>query len=246
MSENNTQPNDSGSGQGNSSGRRIPFSVYRGPLVFGLGLLGLACVSLYFLWPGAAYSERVVAIIDRATLATKAYVKEHHDLLISGTRNIGGLFQDLSEKDLPAREELDQQLMEYAFRYRLAGVFITNGRGKVLGGSDPEVNEIPVSPDVERLKQGDPIVFVSDRQLAAVMKLPGSRDVFLFATRNLNPELLEVFGETKQFIHKIERSKSRLQKRRLLFVVGYGGIAGIILIISVTWGVRAANLAAPK
>lgn len=188
------------------------------------------------------FGERTEAIIDRARTATKAYVQEHNDLLTTDIRNIGALLRDLSDEDLlAAKEVFNHRLAGYAFWYRMAGVFVTDSKGRVLGGSDPEVDEIPVTPDIQRLKHGDPIVYTSTRQLAAVMKLPGFSDAFLFVTRDLNPALLGMFGETKQFIEEFEQSKRRLRESQSLFIVSYAVIAGFILLVAVMWGMRNAN-----
>ncbi|MFP4003066.1 MAG: ATP-binding protein [Alphaproteobacteria bacterium] len=188
------------------------------------------------------FGERTEAIIDRAKTATKAYVQEHNDLLTAEIQDISAQISKLSDEELLAsREAFNQRLAGYAFFYRMAGVFVIDAQGRVLGGSDPKVAEIPVTPDIQRLEKGDPIVYLSDRQLAAVMKLPEFPGAFLFATRDVNPALLGMFGETKHFIEEFEQSKKQLGENQILFAISYAVVGAVILTVALIWGMRAAN-----
>lgn len=185
------------------------------------------------------FGERTEAILDRAKTATRAYVAEHHDLLKTDVLGIAG---DLSSGDLlAAKEVFNQKLKIYATLYKAAGVFVADGKARVLRGSDPEVSQIPVILDIEGLKDGQPKIYNSENQLLAVVKLPEYSDTFLFVTRDINPALLGMFGETKQFIEEFERSKHQLRGNQYLFAVLYGVVALGILTIAVMWGLWNAN-----
>ena len=188
------------------------------------------------------FSDRVRNALGNSVEAAQAYAEELRDGLEEDTRGLAG-YLDVSRRaaffvnDGEVRLWLAQG--QDLVQRGLQEAFVIDGSGEIRARGDRSYlfDFEPVTPaQLDQSATGD-VVIIEDREInefRALLKLSAYNDRYLYVTRAVDGEILELLDETRattQFYRQLEQDRGRL-----LFDFGllYLGFA-VILILAATF-----------
>nr|WP_321509700.1 PAS domain-containing sensor histidine kinase [uncultured Celeribacter sp.] len=188
------------------------------------------------------FSDRVRNVVGSSLEAAKAYETEHRDGLAEDTRALANFLIDRRRSttvlpDGALRQVLNQGQGLIQRGLREAYVIDRAGDIKARGERSYLFNyERPSEADLQRAESGQ-LVLIDDwdnNESRALQRLAGFADRYLYVTRDVDGQILNLLDETQDSIALYNQLES--ERGRLLFEFGllYLGFA-IILILAATW-----------
>ncbi|MCK0166583.1 PAS domain-containing sensor histidine kinase [Jannaschia sp. S6380] len=188
------------------------------------------------------FSDRVRNALGNSVEAAQAYAQEHRDGLTEDARALAGYLTvakrasffmadgDLREL-LGQGQELVQRGLEEAFVIDGAGEIRARGERSYLFDFEP------VTPaQITQAREGA-IILIEDKEInefRVLLQLNGYTDRFLYVTRQVDGDILELLDETQataQLYNQLERDRGRLLFEFGLLYLGFA----MILILAATW-----------
>ncbi|MEM9796635.1 MAG: PAS domain-containing sensor histidine kinase [Pseudomonadota bacterium] len=188
------------------------------------------------------FSDRVRNALGNSVEAAQAYAQERRDDLADDTRGLAGYLNVakqttffMSDGDLRQVLSQGQELVQRGLRE----AFVINGAGDIRARGDRSYlfDFEPVSEtDLSEARSGI-VVIIEDKdndEFRALMKLNAFADRYLYVTRQVDGDILELLDETQATAQLYRQLES--QRGQLLFNFGllYLGFA-LILILAATW-----------
>lgn len=188
------------------------------------------------------FSDRVRAALGNSAAAAEAYAQEHRDDLTEDARGLAGYLNVakqasffMTDGDLRQILSQGQDLVQRG----LQEAFVIDGLGEIRARGDRSYlfDFEPVGEQViTRANEGE-IVLIEDKEInefRALLKLNAYNDRYLYVTRTVDGEILQLLDETQATAQLYQRLEA--DRGRLLFDFGllYLGFA-LILILAATW-----------
>ncbi|WGH80414.1 PAS domain-containing sensor histidine kinase [Jannaschia sp. GRR-S6-38] len=188
------------------------------------------------------FSDRVRSALGNSVEAAQAYAQEHRDDLTEDARGLAGYLNvakrasffmtdgDLRQL-LGQGQELVQRGLEEAFVIDGTGEIRARGEASYLFDFEPVTAE-----QIAQARAGA-VVLIEDEEInefRALLRLTAYTDRFLYVTREVDGDILELLDETQATAQLYQQLEA--ERGRLLFEFGllYLGFA-LILILAATW-----------
>jgi len=197
------------------------------------------------------FSTRTRAMIEQSLIVADAYVSEHANSIRGEILAMAfdiGRAKPLFDKD---REQFRQFLTAQAKGRGLSAAIMINPDGSTVESADVSMPKPVVLPSAELLKQiteSEPQVALIPQgdHVAAVVKLHGYDDMYLYVAQMLDPRVVAQLAATQQSIGEYATLEARKLGIQIAFALMFAVIALIVLLSAAWIGLDFANrLVAP-
>ena len=197
------------------------------------------------------FSQQTQSLIENSLIVADAYVREHVQFVRADSIAIAIELARAKPLFDQSREQFHQFLAVQASIRGLPAVMLLDKDVNVVDQVDAQINEAFVKPSAEVLagiNDTEPQVamFLDDNYVAAIIKLRGYNDLYLYIARLLDPRVLAQLRATQASIAQYADLSARQIGIQIAFGLMYTVIALIVLLSAVWIGLNFANyLVAP-
>jgi two-component system nitrogen regulation sensor histidine kinase NtrY len=197
------------------------------------------------------FSQQTQSLIENSLIVADAYVREHVQFVRADSIAIAIELARAKPLFDQSREQFHQFLAVQASIRGLPAVMLLDKDVNVVDQVDGRINEAFVKPSAEVLaaiNDTEPQVamFLDDNYVAAIIKLRGYNDLYLYIARLLDPRVLAQLRATQASIAQYADLSARQIGIQIAFGLMYTVIALIVLLSAVWIGLNFANyLVAP-
>src|SRR5947207_5681466 len=197
------------------------------------------------------FSQQTRALIENSLIVADAYVREHVQFVRADSIAIAIELARAKPLFDQSREQFHEFLAVQASIRGLPAVMLLDKDLTVVDQVDPQINEAFAKPSAEVLaaiNDTEPQVamFLDDNYVAAIIKLRGYNDLYLYIARLLDPRVLAQLRATQASVAQYADLSARQVGIQIAFALMYTVIALIVLLSAVWIGLNFANyLVAP-
>jgi two-component system nitrogen regulation sensor histidine kinase NtrY len=197
------------------------------------------------------FSQQTQSLIQNSLIVADAYVREHAQFVRADSIAIAIELARAKPLFDQSREQFHQFLAVQASIRGLPAVMLLDKDLKVVDEVDAQIDEAFVKPSREVLaaiNDTEPQVamFPDDNYVAAIIKLRGYNDLYLYIARLLDPRVLAQLRATQASVAQYADLSARRVGIQIAFGLMYTVIALIVLLSAVWIGLNFANyLVAP-
>jgi two-component system, NtrC family, nitrogen regulation sensor histidine kinase NtrY len=197
------------------------------------------------------FSQQTRSLIENSLIVADAYVREHVQFVRADAIAIAIELARAKPLFDQSREQFHQFLAVQASIRGLPGVMLLDKDLNVIDQVDARTSEAFVKPSPEVLaavNDTEPQVamFLEDNYVAAIIKLRGYNDIYLYIARLLDPRVLAQLRATQASVAQYADLSARRVGIQIAFGLMYTVIALIVLLSAVWIGLNFANyLVAP-
>jgi two-component system nitrogen regulation sensor histidine kinase NtrY len=197
------------------------------------------------------FSQQTRSLIENSLIVADAYVREHVQFVRADSIAIAIELARAKPLFDQSREQFHQFLVVQASIRGLPGVMLLDKDLNVIDQVDARTSEAFVKPSPEVLaavNDTEPQVamFLDDNYVAAIIKLRGYNDIYLYIARLLDPRVLAQLRATQASVAQYADLSARRVGIQIAFGLMYTVIALIVLLSAVWIGLNFANyLVAP-
>lgn len=200
------------------------------------------------------FSERTKAIIENASLVGRAYLNEHANKLAGDTLAMAA---DLSAQQSLLGAEPQRFNLFLSNQANLRGLpvayVLRKDRSVVQKAETGFATELPLPPAevVDQAAEGQPVILTpgggtTGGMIGAVVSVPGSSDLILYVARGIDRRVLEYLAQAEAAAADYQIAEIRRAGVQLAFALMYSGVALILLLSAIWFGIAFANrLVAP-
>lgn len=225
-------------------------------LVAAIPAIVVAIVSALTLSGGLDrwFSERTKAIIENASLVGRAYLNDHANKLAGDTLAMAA---DLSAQQSLLGAEPQRFNLFLSNQANLRGLpvayVLRKDRSVVQKAETGFATELPLPPAevVDQAAEGQPVILTpgggtTGVMIGAVVSVPGSSDLILYVARGIDRRVLEYLAQAEAAAADYQIAEIRRAGVQLAFALMYSGVALILLLSAIWFGIAFANrLVAP-
>jgi two-component system, NtrC family, nitrogen regulation sensor histidine kinase NtrY len=197
------------------------------------------------------FSQQTRSLIENSLIVADAYVREHVQFVRADSIAIAIELARAKPLFDQSREQFHQFLAVQASIRGLPAVMLLDKDLNVIDQVDARTSEAFVKPSPEVLaavNDTEPQVamFLDDNYVAAIIKLRGYNDIYLYVARLLDPRVLAQLRATQASVAQYADLSARRVGIQIAFGLMYTVIALIVLLSAVWIGLNFANyLVAP-
>src|SRR5512132_4129607 len=197
------------------------------------------------------FSQQTRSLIENSLIVADAYVREHVQFVRADSIAIAIELARAKPLFDQSREQFHQFLVVQASIRGLPAVMLLDKDVNVVDQVDARTSEAFVKPSPEVLaavNDTEPQVamFLDDNYVAAIIKLRGYNDIYLYIARLLDPRVLAQLRATQASVAQYADLSARRIGIQIAFGLMYTVIALIVLLSAVWIGLNFANyLVAP-
>ncbi|HTP93506.1 MAG TPA: histidine kinase dimerization/phospho-acceptor domain-containing protein, partial [Xanthobacteraceae bacterium] len=197
------------------------------------------------------FSTRTRAMIEQSLIVADAYVSEHFQAMRGECMSMAydvGRAKPLFDQD---RARFRQFLTAQATGRGLSAALIINSDGSTVDRADVTMDKTIVLPSkelLEKITENDPqaALIPEGDHVAAVVKLHGYDNMYLYVARLLDPRVVQQLRNTQQSVGEYATLESQRFGFQVAFALMFAVIALIVLLSSAWIGLDFANrLVAP-
>jgi len=222
-------------------------------IIAAVPAIGVAVVASVTLNRGLdrLFSQQTQSLIENSLIVADAYVREHVQFVRADSIAIAIELARAKPLFDQSREQFHQFLAVQASIRGLPAVMLLDKDLNVVDQVDAQINEAFVKPSREVLaaiNDTEPQVamFLDDNYVAAIIKLRGYNDIYLYIARLLDPRVLAQLRATQASVAQYADLSARRIGIQIAFALMYTVIALIVLLSAVWIGLNFANyLVAP-
>jgi len=195
------------------------------------------------------FSEQTQTLIQNSLIVADAYVREQRQFARGDAIAIAIELARAKPMFDQSRNQFHQFLAVQASIRGLAAVLLLDKDLNVIEDVDPQISQTLVKPErdvLAAINDTEPQVAMFANYVAAIIKLRGYNDVYLYIARLLDPRVLAQLQATQAGIAQYADLSSRRAGIQIAFALMYTVIALIVLLSAVWIGLNFANyLVAP-
>jgi two-component system nitrogen regulation sensor histidine kinase NtrY len=197
------------------------------------------------------FSTRTRAMIEQSLIVANAYVSEHAEAIRGDLLAMAydlGRAKPIFDQD---RDQFQKIISAQAAGRNLSAALLINSDGSTVDRAGATVDKKVVLPTADLLaevNETEPRVALipDDNHLAAVVKLRGYDDMYLYAARILDPRVVAQLHATQDSVGEFANLEARRLGIQIAFGLMFAVIALIVLLSSAWLGLDFANrLVAP-
>ncbi|NOZ32542.1 MAG: PAS domain-containing sensor histidine kinase [Alphaproteobacteria bacterium] len=197
------------------------------------------------------FSDRTRAMVESSRLVARSYMLEHADVLRDDVLGVTHAIEEMRNTFDDDRETFERVFTAISQERGLPWAFLLNAdREVILRAKINTPGRVPVLPQdgLEGVEIGQPTNIAPGRTnlIGSVVKLRGYEEVYLFAARPVDPQVLEYMRLTDQNVTEYREYESSRLVFQVTFAIMYLGLALVVLLAAVWIGIALANrLVAP-
>ena len=195
------------------------------------------------------FSERTKAIIENATLVGRAYLNENAGKLAGDTL---AMATDVATQSPLLVTEPQRFNLFFSNQANLRGLpvayLIRKNRSVVQKAETGFTAELPLPPEqvLEQATQSEPLILTpgggpTGGMIGAVVPVANNSDLFLYVARSIDKRRLGYLAEAESASADYEIAQIRRASVQLAFALMYSGVALILLLSAIWFGVSFAN-----
>ncbi len=195
------------------------------------------------------FSERTKAIIENATLVGRAYLNENAGKLAGDTL---AMATDVATQSPLLVTEPQRFNLFFSNQANLRGLpvayLIRKNRSVVQKAETGFTAELPLPPEqvLEQATQSEPLILTpgggpTGGMIGAVVPVANNSDLFLYVARSIDKRILGYLAEAESASADYEIAQIRRASVQLAFALMYSGVALILLLSAIWFGVSFAN-----
>lgn len=195
------------------------------------------------------FSERTKAIIENATLVGRAYLNENAGKLAGDTL---AMATDVATQSPLLVTEPQRFNLFFSNQANLRGLpvayLIRKNRSVVQKAETGFTTELPLPPEqvLEQATQSEPLILTpgggpTGGMIGAVVPVANNSDLFLYVARSIDKRILGYLAEAESASADYEIAQIRRASVQLAFALMYSGVALILLLSAIWFGVSFAN-----
>jgi len=195
------------------------------------------------------FSERTKAIIENATLVGRAYLNENAGKLAGDTL---AMATDVATQSSLLVTEPQRFNLFFSNQANLRGLpvayLIRKNRSVVQKAETGFSTELPLPPEqvLEQATQSEPLILTpgggpTGGMIGAVVPVANNPDLFLYVARSIDKRILGYLAEAESASADYEIAQIRRAGVQLAFALMYSGVALILLLSAIWFGVSFAN-----
>ena len=197
------------------------------------------------------FSQQTRSLIENSLIVSDAYVREHVQFVRADSIAIAIELARAKPLFDQSREQFHQFLAVQASIRGLPAVMLLDKDVNVIDQVDARTSEAFVKPSPEVLaaiNDTEPQVamFPDDNYVAAIIKLRGYDDLYLYIARLLDPRVLAQLRATQASVAQYADLSARRIGIQIAFALMYTVIALIVLLSAVWIGLNFANRLVPN
>ncbi|MBL4805811.1 MAG: PAS domain-containing sensor histidine kinase [Rhodobacteraceae bacterium] len=188
------------------------------------------------------FSDRVRQVVSNSLAAAEAYESEHLITLTNDAQLLARFIdQQRSTYRIVGAGEMRDALSrgQIAMQRALAEAYVINGDAKIISRGQRSylfTYEAPTVAEIERAVNGE-IVLIEDwpnSEFRALIKLDNYLDRFLFVSRNVDGDILNLLDDTQETVVLYQQLESDRGKLLFEFALIYLGFA-VVVILAAIW-----------
>ena len=186
------------------------------------------------------------AVIENSLNVTEAYLSEQMQTIGGDVAAMGNDISRTKPFIEQNPEAMRQLLTAQASLRRLSGAMLIDSNEKVIDKADIRVPSefVFLAPDRQRLantSETEPTMMLARNYVAAMIKLHGFDDTYLFVTRILDPLVVANLRQTQASIREYADNETRRLNVQIAFGLMYTVMALTVLLSAVWIGLNFAN-----
>jgi two-component system, NtrC family, nitrogen regulation sensor histidine kinase NtrY len=197
------------------------------------------------------FSDRTRSMVESSRLVARSYMLEHADVLRDDVLGVTHALEEIRNTFDEDRATFEKVFTTIAQERGLPWAFLVDAnRDVIVRAKINTPGRVPVLPKdgLEGVEVGLPTNIAPGRTnlIGSVVKLRGYGEIYLFAARPVNPEVLEYMRLTDQNVTDYREYESSRLVFQVTFAIMYFGLALVVLLAAVWIGIALANrLVAP-
>ncbi|SEK28782.1 sensor histidine kinase NtrY-like [Roseovarius nanhaiticus] len=190
----------------------------------------------------AWFSDRVGRVVSNSVAAAEAYEDEHRRDLIIDAQAVARFLEDVKQRSVFLDDGDIRQILSEGQREIQRGLreaFVIDGTGEIRARGESSYLFDYEEPSAETLAEAreEGLLIIQDwdnNEFRALIPLEGFADRYLYVSRNVDGDILNLLDETKETANFYQQRES--ERGRVLFEFGllYLGFA-VILILAAVW-----------
>ncbi|WP_084396133.1 sensor histidine kinase NtrY-like [Henriciella aquimarina] len=222
-------------------------------LLFGLSAAIPAVVVSLFLWTAISrgfdtwFGERIVTLVEQTAAVARENVQEYSDVLEEDTRlmatDVNNALEGLTEDP----ERFSSYLGIQAYVRNMPAAYIIDDEGVPLAigentGSSGYFRK-PTEGMFAEADQGDVILSLQENEgfATSLVRLDGMEDVYLYLAKPLDKDAFARLRRAEQALEEYRIAGDLSARSQTLFVVAYGQIVALVLLLAVRLALEAAS-----
>jgi two-component system nitrogen regulation sensor histidine kinase NtrY len=192
------------------------------------------------------FGDRTKTIIENSQSVAQSYLNEHGAVIRTDIIAIARDIERLEERILDNSEVSKNFLNQQSFLRKLPGIYLLKEDGTLVDGSDIAEDfayEPPPTAGIDGAKEGD-LVFLSPGRrnlVGAILKLKVKRDLYLYVTRPVNPEVMTYLRQTEAEVQEYRALEDRRAGIQVAFAMLYVMIATVVMSTAIWAGIGVSN-----
>lgn len=222
-------------------------------LLFGFSAAIPALVVSLFLWAAITrgfdtwFGERIVTLVEQTAAVAQENVQEFSDILEQDTRlmatDVNNALQGLTEDP----ERFSSYLGIQAYVRNMPAAYVIDDKGIPLaigenaGGSG--YFRRPTNEMFDEADQGEVILSLQEGEgfASSLVKLDGMEDAYLYLAKPLDRDAFARLRRAEQALEEYRIAGQLSSRSQALFVVAYGQIVALVLLLAVRLALEAAS-----
>ena len=194
------------------------------------------------------FSTRTRSIIDTSQSIARAYIDQQAQIMRTDILALKGEFERARSLLLQDPDRFRAFIESSAASRRIPGIFLVNGAGEVVAQTQAATQqEFPAVP-ADALTEakglnGTPVLIAPGKEnvMGGVVELSGYEDLFLFAVRNVSPEVVRYIALTEETVTEYRSLEASRFGVQLAFAILYLGVSLVVLLSAIWLGIAFAN-----
>ena len=191
------------------------------------------------------FSAQVRSVVRNALETAEAYEVEHRGNIVGDAL---AMANDLNRAGLMGidQAQLGELVRQQGLLRELAQAYVLNSNGEIIARGEFSylfTLDPPSPEDFSQARRGEVVVIddQANNEMRALVHLSGFLDSYLYITRRVRGEVLQLLDETRETVALYERLESERGRVLLDFGLLYLGFA-VVVILGATWtGLRIAE-----
>ncbi len=191
------------------------------------------------------FSNNVKSIVSNSVEVAQSYIQESGQVIRS---DMAGIARELEENAAFYREDkpaFDKLFAAVVSLRAVPSAFVIDSKGELLSSASPDgaAYRAPPSADIARANDGRvvPLSWDLSNGVAALKKLNGFDDAYLYAVRPVNPNVFRLLQRTQFNIMRFAELEQRRGQTQFVFAMMYGLLALTLLTSAIWTGLVFAN-----
>lgn len=195
------------------------------------------------------FSERTRAIVDNAATVARAYLTENATILRNDTL---AMAQDIVRAQFAFGNEPERMRHFFNGQANLRGLPIAflmrRDRSVIMRAETAWTGDAPLPPQaaVNEASTDDPLMLAPSTQqaiglLGSVVRLAGENDTYLYVARTVDSRIVRYLSDAEEARAEYEIAQLRRAGVQLAFGLMYVGVAFILLLSAIWFGIAFAN-----